>query len=187
MHSQEITGYIELLVMQLDKLLKVINHSDPTAESKKVLLYKKYQENLELLVNSIKEDYTWQEIQNIINDHPNIAAKINQESRIIVIQKIKKDLEKYFIETHVLPEFSAANSNQKRKKRVKKVIAKSEAPFTDKYDKHYTKESILDMVQMTQKQVAARSILKLVIKKFNNLDPDRFESKINEFLQKEKE
>lgn len=187
MHLQEITDYIELLAMQLDKLLKVIKHSDPTAESKKVLLYKKYQENLELLVNRIKDDYSWQEIQYIINDHSNSVAKIEQESRRIVLQKIKKDLEKYFIETHVLPEFNASETSQKRKKRIKKVGTKNKAPFTDKYRKHYTKESILDMVQMTQKQVAARSVLKHVIAKFNKLNPDRFESKINEFLKKEKE
>ncbi|MBT4289527.1 MAG: hypothetical protein HOD92_19555 [Deltaproteobacteria bacterium] len=186
MHLHEIITYIELLAMQLEKLLKVINHSDPTAASKKVLLYNKYQENLELLVNNLKTDYSWQELQHLIKDQPEITAKIESENKKGVIQKITKDLEKYFIEEHVLPEFTASNQFQKSKKTIKKPIRKNKAPVVDKYKKHYTKESILDMVQMTHKQVAARSVLKQVIAKFNQINPDRFESKINEFLQKEK-
>ena len=183
MQLHEIIAYVELLAMQLEKLLKVINHSDPTAASKKVLLYNKYQENLELLVNNLKIDYSWPELQSLIKEQPGIIAKIEPENRTVVIQKITKDLEKYFIEEHVLSEFSTPAPS---KKKIKKTAVKNKAPVIDKYKKHYTKESILDMVQMTHKQVAARGILKQVIAKFNQMNPDRFESKINDFLQKEK-
>lgn len=182
----EIIDQLESLALQLEKLLKVINHSDPTAATKKVILYKKYQENLKNLVSSVKPFYSWQELQNAFKNSK-VGSKIEVSNQKVVLKKIEKDLEVYFIEAHVLTEFDAPVKARKRKKLIKKAPLKKRpvAPEKDNH-KHYTKENIMEMVLSTKKQIAARSRLKNAISKIKQLNPDRLETKINEYLLKVK-
>ncbi len=61
---------VDSLALQLEKLLKVINHSDPSAEKMKHVLYKKYKSNLTHLAHDIKQNLSFG--IDVLTDHVSV-------------------------------------------------------------------------------------------------------------------
>ena len=55
------------LASQLEKLMKVINHSDPSAKELKHQLHRKYQQNVAAVADQIKGRFQWDEIKKSIH------------------------------------------------------------------------------------------------------------------------
>ena len=174
------------LAQQLEKLLKVINHSDPTADSKKKLLHAKYQQNIKRFSAIIKEQHTWKEIHDYIQRLSKQKLPLADGVKEVIIRKILNDLESEFITKHELTEFSSTERKFQRKRTKKSRNKPTPEPSVPQEPSRYTKESILELVQMTQKQVIARANLREFITKINDLNPDRFDDKIQNYIRKQK-
>lgn len=170
---------IELLSNQLDKLLKVMNHSDPSAAEIKQLLYKKYQRNMLVLSKRIRQEFTWDVFKDYLT---NLAHEIDinndNDNKEVISKKLLKDFEGEFIIKHVLTEFSPPDASSVERKVKERESRKEANEKKQKKPKKYDRESILDMVKMTSRQRKARSQLQKIIDAINRLDPQKLEKKI---------
>ena len=94
------------LALQLSKLLKVIRHSDPTAQSKTELLFKKYKENLAQVAKIYTNKMPWFEFQKMIQllmDHPDLT--LEKEEKSAIVTRLLKDFEEFFVHKPTLTEF----------------------------------------------------------------------------------
>ncbi|MCP4757494.1 MAG: hypothetical protein GY866_42080 [Proteobacteria bacterium] len=191
---------IHSLAAQLEKLLKVIRHSDPSAEELKHLLHQKYHRNLTVLAKNLKARFLWDDLRNyILNLKRDKDLKISGDNKETILKKLLKDFEGEFVSKQVLMEFSAPDPRiiQKRveaRRRLKEEKERREREEQERREreekaKHqastteYSKESIMDMVQTTQKQRNARANLQKMIDAINRLDPQKLETRINQLAK----
>ena len=187
MTLQEILEFTNGLALQLEKLLKVINHSDPTAENKKILLHEKYQHKTHWLAENCKHVFAWQDLKISIYDHAEKNWDITPVNLRVIRNKIIKDLEQAFIEKPKFEEFSVSeHARIQQQIKQKKLKLKKQRAIQAGKPKRYTKESIMEMVQVNQRQRAARIHLRDLISRINELNPEKLEVQIKHFLQKEK-
>ena len=173
------------LALQLEKLLKVINHSDPSAESKKKLLYAKYLKDIKRFAEFVGGRYLWQDVQAFIRGLSNRKIPVADEVKEMIFGKILKDLENELSMKYTLQEFTEREPTFRRR-RTKKRKKNLETPGPSwQKPKHYTKDSIMELVQLTQKQVLARASLREFIAKVRKLNPDRIDSKIHQYIRKQ--
>ena len=165
------------LALQLSKLLKVIRHSDPTAQSKKELLFNKYKENLAQVAKVYCNEMLWTEFQKMIQlllDHPNLT--LEKEEKSVIVTRLLKDFEEFFVHKPKLTEF------KKPDVKTVKYVDRSQRASKEKSSqkKMYTRENIREMLIKTQRRRFAAAELKEVINKLNKLGPENLERKIKE-------
>ncbi len=173
------------LALQLEKLLKVINHSDPTAESKKRLLYHKYLQNVEQFAGVLGERYLWQDIRNFVREASRRKIPVSNEVRELIFNKILKDLENELVVKPPLQEFTGEKRTL-RQRRAKKGGRQKAPERREANSKHYTRESIMELVQLTQRQVLARANLREIVAKMRELNPERIDRKIQQYIRRQK-
>jgi len=168
------------LALQLAKLLKVIRHSDPTAQSKKELLFNKYKENLAQVAKVYINEMPWTEFQKMIQllmDHPNLT--LGKEEKGSIFTRLIKDFEEFFVRKPILTEF------EKPVVKPVKYVDRGQRGFGNKSSeksekKMYTRENIREMLIKTQRRRFAAAELKEVINKLNKLGPENLARKIKE-------
>lgn len=163
----------------LEKLLKVIRHSDPTAKSKQHLLYKKYQQKLQVITRRLKVSVSWETLQQTIKTLPtNSEFTVEKESTEVVLRKLLNDFEKEYVSKPVFQEFTASKGNGKPGKR-KPTRPKQMKPSPPPAPKEvYTEESLGEMVRLTRKQLHARGELRKLVDAINRIGPENIEEKI---------
>jgi hypothetical protein len=177
-------GDINSLASQLQKLLKVIRHSDPSAEEMKRLLHEKYQGHLESVAKQAKEQFLWVEFRKFL------MSFINPENTDILIEnatairkKLVNDFEKQFVAKQVLNELAAPDPDDIRRQRELRKRRKAYLARQAEAEKPYSKEEIMDMVQTTRKQYQAKSELQNLISAIRRMDPQKIENKISQSIK----
>lgn len=114
---------IESLAQQLEKLLKVINHSDPSAEKIKHALYEKYKKHLSIFIIDIKQNASWPEINRFLGFvFETNSVSISLDFRETIKNKLAKDIEESFITRHRLSELTPQEKiNHNQRERLKKI------------------------------------------------------------------
>ncbi|PCI27573.1 MAG: hypothetical protein COB67_08255 [SAR324 cluster bacterium] len=178
----------ELLALanSLDKLLKVIHHSDPTAKSKQQLLYQKYQQRMLLLGKQLKQSFSWKEVCERLKELPkNSDFTASEESCDVIIRKLTKDFEKEFITKPVLQEFPSSPSPKPRKKKAQPLKKKKPFPATP-HQQHYTQDSLMELIHFTKQQHQAKKDLLKLVEAIKRIGPDKIEQKINQSVKSTK-
>jgi len=183
---KEINKYqynILILASKLEKVIKVIKHSDPTAQTKKNLLYNKYKQNLNYLAEEFKQLYLWEDVKEFLEKTLlNSSSKIDSDNLKLIKNKLINDFESEFIEKPVLEELAPPDPallNKKiLKRKKKKAIVEKKEIFVEKYDK----EKIMDMVKSTQKKRQGKLQLQSIINAIKKIDPEIIESKITNLM-----
>lgn len=162
---------IEALAFQLEKLLKVINHSDPSAEQIKHQLYEKYKRNLSLLISELKTSTSWFEVNRYLDSlRATDILTIEEETREIVVNKLIKDFEDAFIVRHQLSELTPPDPvdsyQQRRLKRIRKQIRTNRQRHTSPLKT----TDLGDMIMLKNQQKTAKQNLDRLIKAFNKID-----------------
>ncbi len=166
---------IDALAAILEKLLKVINHSDPSAKNMKVVLYDKYKARLSELAEEVKQSSSWSSFYAYLNElFSGNSLSIGEESKNVVVKKLMKDFENEFIVKHELSEFSAPDpidTKQKdRLRKIRKQIRNNRKHQNNSFNSH----DFVDMLQHKVKQKTAKSSLEKLVKAFNKIDlPDK--------------
>lgn len=165
---------IDALAAILEKLLKVINHSDPSAKNMKVVLYDKYKARLSELAGEIKDTASWSAFYAYLTEmFSEDSLSIGEESRAVVEKKLMKDFENEFIIKHELSEFSAPDpvdtKQRDRLRNIRKQIRNNRKHQNNSFNSH----DFVDMLQHKVKQKTAKSSLDKLVKAFNKIDlPD---------------
>lgn len=166
---------IDALAAMLEKLLKVINHSDPSAKKMKVVLYDKYKARLSGLAEEIKESASWSSFYTYLNElFSGDSLSIGEESREVVVNKLMKDFENEFIVKHELSEFSAPDPidtrQRDRLRKIRKQIRNNRKHQNNSFNSH----DFVDMLQHKVKQKTAKNSLEKLVKALNKIDlPDK--------------
>ena len=173
------------LASLLNKLYKVTQHPDPSAEQKKKLLYKKYRNRVQILGEQIKLDYSWHELAELIKKLP-IQKKLSTTSRmqISISKRLAKDFELFFITRQKLEELKSTGSKRNTKKK-SPTTHKKMAPVPPA-NGIYTKESLKELVHHTKQQHLARKNLAQLVDVIKKIGPDKLEKKINEVSSRAK-
>ena len=190
---QDLTPYQKsfiVLAQQLEKLLKVIKHSDPTAKVMQKTLYSKYLSNVEQLARLLRGSYLWQDIRDYIESlQGNQGFPVDRDVQEIILKKLTSDLENQLTIKPEFSEFSPVAKPRTRRKS-KKIKAKNlplkEMPRS-KDPPIYTRENLMEMVHLSQQQRKARADLRMIIERINQLDPERIEIKINQHIKNERD
>ncbi len=168
---------INTLAGQLGKLLKVINHSDPSADTVKHVLYDKYKSTLSAMAAEIKTHTSWSSF-NLYLEELKKGNRLILEDGIkeVVYRKLIKDFEDEFITRHKLAEFAAPNpENQIQKERLRRI--RQQIRSNRKKQKNpLPANDIGELFRIKNREKKAKSSLDKLVKVFNNLDPKRFES-----------
>jgi len=159
---------ITSLVSQLEKLMKVINHSDPSAQDLKHLLHRKYQQNIAAVADQIKGRFLFEDIKEYIQTlFRNHVFEIDDGTvREKILKKILIDFEEEFISRPQWQEFSEPDPAQ-----VKERIKHREQKKAQKQQNDAS-------VKMSYRQRHAKGELQKVIDAINRLDPKKLEKKI---------
>ena len=156
------------LASQLEKLMKVINHSDPSAKELKHQLHRKYQQNVAAVADQIKGRFQWDEIKKSI--HALFKDEIlDIDDGIIrskILNKLLKDFEGEFISTPDWQEFSEPDPAQLKQRVQHRKNKKAQRQQNDA------------AVTLSYRQRHAKSELQKVIDAINRLDPTKLEKKI---------
>jgi len=168
------------LAGQLGKLLKVIRHSDPSAEELKHLLYKKYQQRLADLVKKTKTQFEWIEFRDFVND----LLKNNKfsgfdDNNNVILNKLLKDFENKFVEKQVLTEFTPPDPEHIRKIIKSRQKNKSLSKNRPEETINYQTDDIMEMIEYTQKRRQAKASLEKLVNAVKKLNPQSLEQKIN--------
>lgn len=174
------------LTSQLQKLLKVIRHPDPSASALKHLLYDKYQTHLITIARQIKGQYLWDDFRDFLLSqiHPNDTSTIG-ESQEVVRKKLINDFEKEFVAKPVLAEFTSPDPMEIRRQRESRQRKKALKANRASVEEQYSKEKIMEMVQVKQQQRQAHSELQSLIEAIRKIDPQKIEKKIKQSLNSE--
>ena len=166
---------IDALAAILEKLLKVINHSDPSAKNMKVVLYDKYKVRLSELAQEVKESTSWSTFYAYLTDFfSGNSFSIDEESKEVVVNKLMKDFENEFIVKHELSEFSAPDPIDTRQKDRLRKIRKQIRTNRKHQNNSFHSHDFVDMLQHKVKQKTAKSSLDKLVKAFNKIDlPDK--------------
>ncbi|OGH00528.1 MAG: hypothetical protein A2600_01505 [Candidatus Lambdaproteobacteria bacterium RIFOXYD1_FULL_56_27] len=169
---EPITLQLLTFANQLSKLLKVINHSDPSAASMKKPLYEKYKQALADFHDEVAELITWPELQRLLNGLPESPGyALDEVSGPVVLAKLKKDLQEKFVVPHQLTEFDSPQTRGTRPKPKAKPATPPKPPIVDP-------ELLVQMAQMDERQQKATQSLQGMINAINKLGPGFLEKKI---------
>jgi hypothetical protein len=162
---------IDALAALLEKLLKVINHSDPSAKNMKVVLYEKYKTRLSELSAEIKQTTSWSVFYAYLNDLlSSDSLPISEESKETVVAKLMKDFESEFIVKHELSEFSPPDpidtSQRDRLRKIRKQIRNNRKYQHNSFDTR----DIVDLMHHKVQQKTAKNSLEKLVKAFNKID-----------------
>jgi len=173
------------LMAQLQKLLKVIHHSDPTAEELKHVLYQKYRSHLASSAARLRRRFHWNEFQRFFTMvTTDTDGLFSLESRDIIVRKLLKDFEAEFVNRLQLNELKPPDPKElKRQIRSRQILKEVRAMRSAEAEKPYDREMIMDMVQATQRRRKARSDLQKIVAAFKKVDPEKLEIKINQSLK----
>jgi|APSaa5957512622_1039677.scaffolds.fasta_scaffold70341_1 hypothetical protein len=163
------------LVAQLEKLMKVINHSDPSAKELKHLLYQKYQQNVTIVAERIKGRYLWEDIKKSIYGLFNDEV-LEFEDGIVrdkILKKLLKDFEEEFVSTPNWQEFSEPDPIQLKQRIRNRQLKKSR-----KQDQQNEAS-----VKLSYRQRHAKGELQKVIDAINRIDPKKLEKKISKITR----
>ncbi|NQU65498.1 MAG: hypothetical protein HQ517_14610 [SAR324 cluster bacterium] len=175
---------INSLSSQLQKLLKVIRHPDPSADALKHLLYDKYQKHLATIARQIKGRFHWCDFHQylLLQTDPN-ESFTESESQEVIRKKLINDFEKEFIGKQVLTEFTSPDPTEIRLQREFRKKSKVHKANLAAAEAQYSKESIMEMVQTKQQQRQAHSDLQSLIEAIKKIDPHKLEQKISQSLK----
>jgi len=166
---------IQLLTFanQLGKLLKVIHHSDPSAEAMKKPLYKKYQQALDEFFEMNQDMVPWAEMKRLVQGLRTLDEfTLDREIGSVVLKKLTQDLQDKYTEPLELNEFTAVPPRPRPKaQRQKSVVTPPKPTGPDP-------ELLIQMAQLDQRQQQAANSLKGMIDAINRLDPSFLEKKI---------
>jgi len=175
---------INSLASQLHKLLKVIRHSDPSANELKHLLYDKYQKHLISIARQVKEYYLWDDFRDYLLSQTDLNGSYTYaDSQQVIKNKLINDFEKEFIAKQVLAEFSSPDPEEIRRQREIRKRKKAIKANRAQAQEQYSKEKIMEMVQATQKQRQGRSDLQILIEAIRKINPQEIENKISQSLE----
>ncbi len=175
------------LAAQLERLLKVINHSDPSAETKKHLLYDKYKSRLSGLSQRIKCQFSWAYLQDYLLElYKSNDITIDTEVKDIIFNKLLKDFENEFVSRHVLTELSPPEPTDSRQKERIKSIRKRIRENRKSQKKVYTRENLMEMVQLRNQQRDAKKSLDKLVNAINKIDSSDLETYIKKTINSEK-
>lgn len=171
---------INNLASQLEKLLKVINHSDPSAEKMKHVLYNKYKTQLDTIADNIKRSTSWTEFYTfLLSQKKENNLPVAKENEQLILKKLIKDFEDLFIERHQLSELSPPEPTDVRQKERIKRIRKQIRTNRKAKAKIYPKDDIIEMVQMKNKEKQGKKSLDKLIKAINKVDPNKIDKHLN--------
>lgn len=175
---------IESLAAQLQKLLKVIRHSDPSADELKHQLHRKYQNHLSRIASQVKERFLWEDFRGfLVAEVKTAIGEGAGENRSAIQKKLISDFEKQFIERPVLHEFSPPDPIEIQRRRELRRKRKAYLERQSKAQNQFSKHEILEMVQTTRQQHQARSKLQSLISAIRKIDPVKIETKINQSIK----
>ena len=175
-HLKRYSQKIDLLATQLEKLLKVINHSDPSAENVKHVLYDKYKLTLSDLAEEIKSNTTWSTFNLFLTDHLHSDLHIDGDAREIVSRKLIKDFENEFITRHELSEFAKPDPGKQVQRERIRQIRKQIRTNRKQQKKAYPGYDVTDMLKTKNQEKQGKSSLDKLVKIFSKIDPARFEN-----------
>ncbi|MGK0289585.1 MAG: hypothetical protein ACI86H_001030 [bacterium] len=168
------------VLLTLEKLRKILKHSDPSAEVKKKVVWEKYLTQMTSLVETIKRSgITWvvlekEVIKTIQADH----LRVHPDAQPIIRNRVLKDLNERLFPKVDLPDFSSEPKRKKIIPSVKKKKVSLRDTREDQYKKDYSKNDLMDMVKKAQNQRKARQELSVFIKNVKTFGTKRLESKI---------
>lgn len=181
---------VQELFSILEKLLKVIQHSDPSAEKLKKIVYAKYQEKLIDFAGEIKSQFLWDEIKtHIRNFSHSHSFSVEEKEKNHIVKRLLKDLENELLEKMVLPEFTKSPLQPKRapKRKVRPIVSPppgkvivEETPAATPY----TIDGIMEMALITKQKVEAKRQLSKIIEAIHRIGPENIEKKINSIAGK---
>jgi len=162
---------IEALATQLEKLLKVINHSDPSAEKMKYVLYEKYKLKLADLAREIKVTISWTALNHYLEKLTSSSSfPVDEDSREVVINKLVKDFEGEFIVRHELSEFSAPDPvDERQKHRIRRIRQQIRINRLKKTN-NFKADDIVDMYHLKFQQKTAKKSLDKLVKAFSKIE-----------------
>lgn len=175
---------INSLTSQLQKLLKVIRHSDPSAEEMKHLLHKKYQNHLSAVARKAKERFLWTDFRNFLVSQVNPEVQsIPGEHSAAIRKKLIGDFEKQFIDRQVLNEFTPPDPQEIKQQRELRKRRKAYLARQAEAEKPYSKDEIMEMVTKTRQQRQARNELQGLIEAIRKMDPEKIENTITQSIK----
>lgn len=171
---------IETLAIQLDKLLKVINHSDPSADHMKHLLYEKYKAKITEIAQLVKQQISWAVFyEYLIGLQKKGSLSIPPENQTVIIKKLIRDFEDIFVVKHKLFEFEEPEPvdirQQNRLRKIRKQI-RSNRKIKEPEVNH---GDLYEMMQQKHQQKAAKRNLDRLVKAMNKINPQEIEEKVN--------
>ena len=173
---------ILLLASILDKLWKIIHHSDPSADEKKSLFYEKYMNKIERIANKLLIVCSWEEVQKEINtilsEHRNLFEKENLQ---VIEKKLKKDFQSFYVKKPVFQEFKQEKKSSEFIK--PRAVKRKYPPLKKKEDAAFTKDSLMDMVKLNKEQRKAKNDLMRVVEKIREIGPEKIEKRINSLMR----
>ncbi len=172
---------IHSLANQLEKLLKVISHSDPSADRMKHVLYDKYKENLSNLAEELKAVFSWSALLEYLNRLKKLESLlVSPDQRETIVNKLIKDFEGEFVLKHELSEFSTPNPVNSRQKERLRRIRKQIRNNRKSNEQIQVQNSLFEMVQFKNQQKAAKSSLTKLVKALNKINPQKLEAQVNQ-------
>jgi patatin-like phospholipase/acyl hydrolase len=172
------------LVAQLQKLLKVINHSDPTAQELKHTLYRKYRRQLANSAERFKRRYHWNEFQHLLTKiiaDPSDPATM--ESRNMINQKLLNDFEQQFIVRPAFSEFNPPDPDEvKERIRARQFRQQIKAQQEAAANKCYNREDIMNMARDSQQKRQASHNLQKIIAACKKIDLRKLEDSLQQYL-----
>lgn len=172
------------LASQLQKLLKVIRHSDPSAVEMKHLLHDKYQDQLSSVAKQAKQEFPWDEfrkyLQSLVSPE---QIDINTEYVAAIRTKLINDFEKQFVAKQVLDELTPPDPKEIRRQQEIRKRRKAYLARKAEAENSYTKEQIMEMVQITRQQRQARSELQSLIDAIRKMDPQKIENRLTQSIK----
>ncbi|MDT8448243.1 MAG: hypothetical protein RRB13_15220 [bacterium] len=158
------------LAQQLAKLLKVIQHSDPSAAAMKKPLYEKYKAALEELHDEWEGQLYWPELKRRLDELPQLPGwNLEEQTGGVVLDKLRRDLEDRMVPKQQLSELEPGPKPVGPPRR--RPPKKRPAPAADP-------EFLLKLAQMDSRQAEASRSLQGLIDVINRLDPEFLEKKI---------
>lgn len=162
---------IEALALQLEKLLKVIKHSDPSAAQIKHLLYEKYKQKIAELAKEIRQATSWYEFNRYLDSLllPDMLS-VADDAREIVVKKLVKDFEAVFIERHQLSELSPPEpSDTRQRERIKKIRKQIRNNRKHQHPTFNT-DDLSDMFLYRHQQKTGKKSLDRLVKALSKID-----------------
>lgn len=160
------------LVALLEKLLKVINHSDPSANRMKLVLFDKYKKKITSVAGEIKMSFSWEILNRYLErSDKNGTFAISPENRTVILNRLRRDFEEEFYTKQVLDEFTqeepVRDPQQDRIRKIRKQIKKNRKIQS----KPFVEEDFSEMIRFRNNQREARRSLDKLVRALNKIKP----------------